>query len=142
MARQSTPQSLSLIAEQKAGSELISARHKAWRVRTGRGAAQLARLAAWRAAHPAEVRKSQGMLVERNRVLIENQKKRPCTDCGIQYDPFVMEFDHVRGEKAAGLAWMATHTVALTKVIEELQKCDVVCANCHRLRTKKRGFSR
>ena len=63
-----------------------------------------------------------------------------CSDCG-ESDPIVLEFDHVRGEKLftignagpqKGRIWsrMALWT--------EIQKCDVVCANCHARRTYAR----
>ena len=59
----------------------------------------------------------------------------PCADCDCG-DPRVLEFDHVRGDKAFNL--QSAKTKPLIKILEEILKCDVVCANCHRLRTQKR----
>jgi hypothetical protein len=59
----------------------------------------------------------------------------PCADCG-NPDPRVLEFDHVRGEKDFQL--QTAKSKPLAEILEEIQKCDVVCANCHRLRTQAR----
>ncbi len=63
------------------------------------------------------------------------KKEHPCVDCG-ESDPVVLEFDHIRN-KADGLARMATRALKLNTIIEEINKCDVVCANCHKRRTAK-----
>jgi len=76
-------------------------------------------------------------LAKRNVELVRAAKARPCADCGQTFDPVVMDFDHVRGEKlftmGAGVRCKSTEAV-----LAELAKCDVVCSNCHRLRTKER----
>ena len=59
----------------------------------------------------------------------------PCEDCGCA-DPRVLDFDHVRGEKAFNL--QRGKQKPLSDILAEIQKCDVVCANCHRLRTQAR----
>ena len=58
-----------------------------------------------------------------------------CIDCGTS-DPRVLEFDHVRGEKEFILK--AAKTKPLNIILAEIEKCDVVCANCHRIRTQER----
>ena len=75
---------------------------------------------------------------ERNRKLILETKYVPCMDCGIRYPPPATDFDHVRGKKLFGLN--DAHNRAVQKVKDEMAKCDVVCANCHRIRTYKRGL--
>jgi hypothetical protein len=62
-------------------------------------------------------------------------KNVPCMDCGEQYPTYVMDFDHVRGEKLFSLANAWQNGFSLKKVQEEVAKCEVVCANCHRIRT-------
>jgi len=64
-------------------------------------------------------------------------KAVPCTDCGVQYPPWVMDFDHVDGGKLAGISNMLTNSVRT--VLEEVAKCEVVCSNCHRQRTHERN---
>jgi len=72
---------------------------------------------------------------ERTRYLLDFFKTHPCVDCG-ENDPIVLEFDHL-GEKAftigAKLVQFAWQTV-----LDEIEKCEVVCANCHRRRTAQR----
>jgi hypothetical protein len=65
-------------------------------------------------------------------------KQKPCTDCGLSYDQCVMEFDHVRGEKVKDVSKMSLYG-NLDRLKAEIDKCDVVCANCHRLRTCRRA---
>jgi hypothetical protein len=73
---------------------------------------------------------------DRNIAIIKACKSVPCADCGIQYPHFVMQFDHVRGEK---LFTIGGRAYILTQLYAEIEKCDVVCANCHCFRTNARG---
>lgn len=59
----------------------------------------------------------------------------PCSDCGFT-DPRALEFDHVRGEKEFLLKEAKSKPLAV--IWKEIQKCDVVCSNCHRIRTQER----
>jgi hypothetical protein len=72
-----------------------------------------------------------------NRALVNEAKSRPCADCGHRYPPCVMDFDHVRGTKVGNIARMKQNMVPYA-VLEEIEKCDVVCANCRRLRSFNR----
>ena len=74
------------------------------------------------------------------RALIKRQKDRPCMDCGERYPSPVMEFDHVRGEKRFNIADAGSSGRSEAGVLREIRKCDVVCANCHRMRTVGRGI--
>lgn len=58
-------------------------------------------------------------------------KNHPCVDCGVKYMPAVMEFDHVRGEKKF---MINMKTIKRPDLEEELAKCELRCANCHRTR--------
>ena len=70
----------------------------------------------------------------RQRQLLRAAKQKPCADCGVQYPSYVMDFDHVRSTKLFNLS-TCTNTLRGVQAIEdEIAKCDVVCANCHRLR--------
>lgn len=62
-------------------------------------------------------------------------ENHPCVDCG-ETDPVVLEFDHVRGAKIANVSAMVLkNRNSLTMVQNEVEKCDVRCANCHRRKT-------
>ncbi|MBV9172862.1 MAG: hypothetical protein JOZ81_22600 [Chloroflexi bacterium] len=65
-------------------------------------------------------------------------KRVPCADCGVKYPPYVMDFDHVRGEKQINLSRLRNSRLGWAKLIAEVEKCEVVCANCHRMRTRLR----
>jgi len=65
------------------------------------------------------------------------KESSPCADCGIFYGYWIMDFDHV-GEKTFGIAQYKNHTKSLERVKKEIDKCELVCANCHRDRTYSR----
>lgn len=67
--------------------------------------------------------------------LVRNLKESPCADCEQEYPFYVMEFDHREGEgKVDAIANLAANG-SLKALFTELEKCDLVCANCHRART-------
>lgn len=60
----------------------------------------------------------------------------PCVDCG-EADPVVLDFDHVRGTKAANVSLLVKNMAPLVRVKDEIAKCEVRCANCHRRKTAR-----
>lgn len=72
------------------------------------------------------------------RQIIANAKSNACLDCHQTYHPYVMDFDHVRGVKKFNIA--AISNISSEKALrDEIAKCDVVCSNCHRMRTLMRN---
>lgn len=69
---------------------------------------------------------------------IRAAKDVPCADCGESYPYYVMDFDHQR-DKDFMLSQAPTKQVSWKRIDEEIAKCDVVCANCHRQRTYGAG---
>lgn len=63
---------------------------------------------------------------------------RPCVDCGHPYKHFQMEFDHTRGRKDSCIAAVVNRGWAIGRLDAELQKCDLICVGCHRVRTASR----
>ena len=68
---------------------------------------------------------------------------RPCTDCGRVFDPQVMQWDHLpEFEKVGdvgGGPWLAGRTPE--EILREIAKCELVCTNCHTIRTlQRRGW--
>lgn len=99
-----------------------------------------------RAAHKKYYDKNQDKYylknVNRKKMLyafVNELKQKPCYDCGVIYPPYVMDFDH-RGEekKLDSVAILIRNGFSKKKILDEIEKCDLVCANCHRLRTYKR----
>lgn len=62
---------------------------------------------------------------------------RHCADCGIAYRYWIMEFDHL-GEKEFTIGQFRDYTNDLEVVKREIEKCDIVCGNCHKDRTYRR----
>jgi hypothetical protein len=84
-----------------------------------------------------KIRERRMNVYERNREYVRKVKDAPCMDCGQSYPYYCMDLDHVRGEKAFNIAAKLHYATKL--VVEEVAKCDVVCSNCHRIRTALRG---
>ncbi len=72
---------------------------------------------------------------------VEALKAAPCMDCGGTFPPECMDFDHVWGTKSLAVG-VALQTRSMAFVRAEIAKCDLVCSNCHRIRTKKRKSRR
>lgn len=62
-----------------------------------------------------------------------------CLDCEIVYPYYIFDFDHVRGKKTFNISEAGSRGVSMSRLREELDKCDLVCANCHRERTQSRS---
>lgn len=69
---------------------------------------------------------------------VNRLKMKPCADCGVQYNPWVMQFDHVRGDKVTCVSRMRQLSFSIDEIKAEVAKCEVVCSNCHHERTHKR----
>lgn len=67
--------------------------------------------------------------------IVEERKKSPCADCGGTFPAVCMDFDHVRGVKKTGINQIVAQFWSVDILLEELAKCELVCANCHRIRT-------
>lgn len=62
----------------------------------------------------------------------------PCADCENEYPYYAMDFDHCNGKKSFDIAVAVNKGVSVEKLNSEIEKCEVVCAVCHRIRTFKR----
>lgn len=83
-----------------------------------------------------------GVREEREAQMIE-WKSKPCTDCGGFFPFYCMDFDHVpeRGDKCFEVNMNSGVRRPLEEVLAEMEKCDLVCAICHRIRTQERKFT-
>lgn len=66
----------------------------------------------------------------------EIKEKTPCTDCNQVYPYYVMDFDHLENKENMVSFLSATGRIGALK--REIEKCEIVCANCHRIRTHQR----
>ena len=67
--------------------------------------------------------------------MAELKAGRPCADCGGVFPVYVMHWDHLPGFVKAGEISVMVTTRTRAAVIAELEKCELVCANCHVMRT-------
>lgn len=61
----------------------------------------------------------------------------PCADCNIFYPYYVLDFDHIDNNKVENISKMAKW-FPIEEIVQEIKKCEIVCANCHRERTHSR----
>lgn len=68
--------------------------------------------------------------------ILEYLKDKCCKDCG-NSDRRVLEFDHLRDKHKNVSKLIAS--AGIDTILEEIKKCDIVCCNCHRIRTSQRA---
>lgn len=91
----------------------------------------------WRKLNPDKAHNADVRNKNKRQSLIREAKSVPCPDCGGMFPPCCMDFDHVRGEKKFNIS-VNMYSRSFAALLEEIAKCDVVCANCHRIRTERR----
>jgi hypothetical protein len=77
----------------------------------------------------ARVRAQRGFL---NEIKLESG----CVDCGYNDNPVALQFDHIEDNKEFTIGQRAGNS--MERLMEEVAKCEVVCANCHHIRTHRR----
>lgn len=89
--------------------------------------------------NPERTRGNARKSVERNKAFIRGYlATHPCVDCGYN-DIRALDFDHVRGQKRNEVSALVTKGCSLKAIEEEINKCEVRCANCHRIRHAMQG---
>lgn len=66
------------------------------------------------------------------------KEANPCTDCRKHYPYYVMQFDHIGDDKVANVQSLCSKG-NWQKLKDEIEKCELVCANCHAVRTWTRS---
>jgi len=75
--------------------------------------------------------------------MVDALKTKPCMDCGRIFKPWQMDFDHRDSStKRFSISKMVSRTFGIDSILEEIAKCDLVCACCHRDRTHERDKAR
>lgn len=72
------------------------------------------------------------------------KEEKGCTDCRKRRRPFrypyyVLQFDHPEDAVKVGSVNNLIRTARREVVLAEVKKCDVVCSNCHHVRSFKRA---
>lgn len=65
-------------------------------------------------------------------------KNAPCTDCDVVFHPAAMQWDHIDDNKSASVSEAVAELWGWDRILEEIAKCELVCANCHAVRTFNR----
>lgn len=97
----------------------------------------------WARTHPREMAERRERTALPRRTLLSALRQRPCLDCGQNFAECVMEFDHARGtprkrqfeNRSLGFGQLC---IKWRLLLPEIAKIDVVCANCHAIRTYTR----
>ena len=93
----------------------------------------------YRDRHSAQLKANRDLNRKIRKEFVNACKNRPCADCRGWFDPWIMEFDHLDPAlKSMNVSEMAHTGLPLTTIKLEIDKCEVVCANCHADRTYKR----
>ena len=74
---------------------------------------------------------------DRKREKMKELKSGPCVDCGVTYPYYVMHWDHIGTDKIADVSRLA-QLKSWQTVLDEIEKCELVCSNCHAERSYQR----
>lgn len=95
----------------------------------------------YEAGGAAKIREAKRRHVQRNVEYVKALKENArCTDCKKRYPYYVLDFDHLR-DKECNITVLVYRPVGLARLQAEIDKCEIVCANCHRERTHSRASS-
>lgn len=83
--------------------------------------------------------KNQARLAPRYAILDRIKTEAGCADCGLRdvEHPEIYDFDHLPGFEKRGTVASFLTRGTIEEMLEEVAKCEVVCANCHRVRTRR-----
>lgn len=76
---------------------------------------------------------------EKIREWFDNLKNKPCTDCHTIFPACCMDWDHLHNKTALVGRLLVSYNK--NRILEEIKKCELVCANCHRIRTQNRRLA-
>lgn len=77
--------------------------------------------------------------IKKRKFIARYSRLKGCMDCGVK-DHRVLHFDHRPDEnKKRNISRMVGENYGMETLKEEIRKCDVVCANCHLIRTYSRN---
>ena len=73
------------------------------------------------------------------KIVQDHKKNKACYDCGGFYPAYIMDLDHLDPKtKIAKVSKLANQPISAKRILAEIAKTEIVCANCHRIRTHKR----
>lgn len=84
------------------------------------------------------VKYTRPLVEQKTKEIHKYQVAKGCADCGYNAHPASLEFDHLPGTEKKFNIGEEIGSYSREKLWEEIAKCDVVCANCHNIRTANR----
>lgn len=88
------------------------------------------------------IQNRRGWKAQRLEYVTKLKEASPCTDCKQYFPAVCMDFDHLDGnEKVASISQLRKWR-SMEELNAEIAKCELVCSNCHRLRTQARHRER
>ena len=85
--------------------------------------------------------KAQKIRAERIKSFVRSIKDIPCKDCQNSFPFYVMQYDHISNNKVGNIANMVARAFSMQTILDEIAKCELVCANCHAIRTWNRRLN-
>lgn len=86
-------------------------------------------------------RKSRKRAVKRNRKYVEAHKKENPCPCG-ETESCCLSYHHENGNKTGNISDMVNRGYGINRIQKEIDKCTVLCLNCHaKLHNKEREDS-
>jgi hypothetical protein len=73
--------------------------------------------------------------------ILDQLRSVPCANCGGRFAQCAMDFDHRDPATKTRAVTRMISNAGLARILAEVAKCDIVCANCHRLRTFRRRLA-
>jgi len=83
--------------------------------------------------------RSSNHIIMRNYDFINSLKPSHCPVCGHQRESWHMDFDHISGNKRTPVTRLASSRYSINTIKKEIEKCQIICALCHRRKTFKEG---
>jgi len=110
---------------------------------TKRGKCSACYLRAWRKKNHTKAiesnkRSMRKFITKKREYLLQILRTGECTDCG-NTDMRALTFDHIKDNKVESISRLASSGISFDTLKEEITKCEIVCANCHLIRTGTRG---
>ena len=73
----------------------------------------------------------------KRKALADIKVERGCCKCGFNSHSAALQFDHInQADKSFNIGWAVDHR-SMQKLLEEVDKCRVLCANCHAISTQE-----
>ena len=81
--------------------------------------------------------KRKKILLEKKKGWVNSFKQQPCNDCNLPWPTYVMDFHHRNRDEKIHSISRGIVTMGKENLLKEITKCDLLCANCHRIREYK-----